>query len=245
MGELYGLVGKQIDYSRSPELFGEFFRLSGTDARYELFDLQDISELTRILTLPDLKGFNVTIPYKRAVIPFLDRLDESARALGVVNTVKIEKDGTRTGYNTDIHGFMHLWKLVVPTGTGPALILGNGATARTVRHVLDNLGIAHRTVSRHPAPGMLSYDELTPEILRQYPVIVHTTPLGNANHPGQKPALPYEGLDAGHYLIDLNYAPPVTPFLEEGLRRGAVAANGWAMLKAQARRAFEIWTGRK
>jgi len=242
MDKLYGLAGKNIGYSHSPALFKEFFKRAGMHAEYRLFDIPEPDALKDLFAIPDLKGFNVTIPYKQAIIPLLDQLSAGAGKTGVVNTVKYE-NGKWKGYNTDIDGFRQALDLFISPTVDRALVLGNGATARTVRYVLREKQIPFHTISRTKQKNVISYDELTPELVRKHPLIINTTPLGNKNYPGQKPPLPYHALSPFHYLMDLNYNPPYTPFLAEGLQRGAQVKNGLGMLMFQAIKSFEIWTG--
>jgi shikimate dehydrogenase len=240
MADLFGLIGKNIGYSRSPELFTAFFEQYGLYAEYRLFDLAGVTEIKKLIDQPALKGFNVTIPYKKAVIPFLDNLDTGAEQTGAVNTVKIV-NGKLYGYNTDIYGFEQALLEFLQPHHRNAIILGDGATARTVRYVLDKLNINYLNVSRSKKKHTITYDELTPAIIGTHKLIINTTPLGNLNHPGQKPSIPYENIKAEHYLFDLNYNPPVTPFLEEGIKRNAVTRNGLKMLELQAVKALQIW----
>jgi len=242
MADRYGVVGKNIGYSLSPSLFEERARRFGIDARYEIFDLPRAVDLVSLFHLPGLKGFNVTIPYKRAIIPYLDTLSKEAQATGVVNTVKYE-NGKWKGYNTDVYGFEKSLEAFVPIRIDKALIAGNGATAQSIRYVLERRGVEVTILSRRKSPGVYTYDEADFRVPASHPLIINTTPLGGAQFPGRKPPLPYEGLGPFHYLMDVHYHPPVTPFLEEGLRRGAQVKNGRAMLVFQARKSFEIWTG--
>ncbi len=242
MRKRFGLIGKNIAYSRSPELFEKFFKELNVNAQYEIFDIPDHTYIKRILELPGLHGVNVTIPYKEAVSAYLDEISPEAKQIGAVNTVKV-KDGKKYGYNTDVFGFeKSLLENLKPFHT-KALILGNGATAKTVRYVLGKLNMDALTVSRNKTTGTITYDEVTPEVLKEYLLIVNTTPLGNLNYPGQKPDLAYKALTPEHLLFDLNYNPPLTPFLQAGLKAGADIKNGWSMLELQARKALEIWLG--
>ncbi len=240
MPDLYGLVGKNIGYSKSPELFKNFFKIQNLNAEYLLFDLESINQLEKILQNPNLKGFNVTIPYKNEILQYLDVISPEALKLQAVNTVKIS-GGKLIGYNTDIYGFELALKKHLKPAHKHALILGNGATAKTVRHVLDTLDITHKTVSRKKSTRTITYKELTPETIRRHLLIINTTPLGNLNFVNQKPPIPYEAITPQHYLFDLNYNPPVSLFLWEGKKRNAQTQNGLKMLELQARKAWEIW----
>ena len=233
-----GLLGCDIGYSRSPELFAEIFRREGLDgSTYRLIDRPEVgSFFSEIRRTTQWDGFNVTTPYKTAVIPYLDRLDPSASAVGAVNCVTC-REAILTGYNTDVEGFAASLREEVGEGIlpGSALILGSGGASRAVRVALEQLGIPSETISRSRG---LTYEELTSERLAHTPLIVHATPLGSAKYPGAKPPLPYDALHARQLLIDLTYEPEVTPFLEEGLAHGCRTANGLTMLRAQAEAAW-------
>lgn len=233
-----GLLGHDIGYSRSPKLFEEIFHREGLEgSTYRLIDRPEVEPFVSEVRRTDhWDGFNVTTPYKTAIIPYLDRLDPLAAAVGAVNCVTC-REGLLTGYNTDVEGFAVSLREEVGERTLPssALILGSGGASRAVRVALEQLGIPSETVSRSRG---LTYDKLTPEQLAHTPLIVHATPLGSAKYPGAKPPLPYDALHPGQLLIDLTYEPEVTPFLAEGRAHGCRTANGLTMLRAQAEAAW-------
>ncbi|MDD7469360.1 MAG: shikimate dehydrogenase [Porphyromonas sp.] len=233
-----GLLGLDIGYSRSPELFEEIFRREGLEgSTYRLIDRPEVEPFVSEVRRTDhWDGFNVTTPYKTAIIPYLDRLDPLAAAVGAVNCVTC-REGLLTGYNTDVEGFAVSLREEVGERTLPssALILGSGGASCAVRVALEQLGISSKTVSRSRG---LTYDKLTQEQLAHTPLIVHATPLGSAKYPGAKPPLPYDALHPGQLLIDLTYEPEVTPFLAEGRAHGCRTANGLTMLRAQAEAAW-------
>lgn len=233
-----GLLGRDIGYSRSPKLFEEIFHREGLEgSTYRLIDRPEVEPFVSEVRRTDhWDGFNVTTPYKTAIIPYLDRLDPLAAAVGAVNCVTC-REGLLTGYNTDVEGFAVSLREEVGERTLPssALILGSGGASRAVRVALEQLGIPSETVSRSRG---LTYDKLTPEQLAHTPLIVHATPLGSAKYPGAKPPLPYDALHPGQLLIDLTYEPEVTPFLAEGRAHGCRTANGLTMLRAQAEAAW-------
>lgn len=233
-----GLLGRDIGYSRSPVLFEEIFRREGLiGSTYRLIDRPEVGPfVSEVRRTAHWDGFNVTTPYKTAIIPYLDRLDRLATAVGAVNCVTC-REGFLTGYNTDVEGFTASLREEVGEGTLPssALILGSGGASCAVRVALEQLGIPSETVSRSRG---LTYDKLTPEQLAHTPLIVHATPLGSAKYPGAKPPLPYDALHPGQLLIDLTYEPEVTPFLAEGQVHGCRIANGLTMLRAQAEAAW-------
>lgn len=238
----FGLIGKSLSHSFSKIYFEEKFRREHIDATYSLFELADITEITDFLQQnPDLAGFNVTIPYKQQIFPYLDELSEEANAVGAVNTVVIQNIDNQIitkGYNTDIIGFRDsLQGIKIPES---ALILGTGGAAAAVKYVLEQMKCACTVVSRNPERG-LSYSALTPEILHQQKLIVNCTPVGTFPDIHEKPDIPYEGISGEHFLYDLVYNPSETAFLKEGILRGAKTQNGLAMLHAQAEAAWSFF----
>lgn len=238
-----GLIGKTLSHSFSKSYFEEKFQrehISGFS--YELFELADIQKITGFIQRhPNLIGFNVTIPYKQAIIPYLNELSEEVAAVGAVNTVVVEHIADQTvtkGFNTDILGFRKsLYGTNLPD---KALVLGTGGAAAAVTYMLESLGCRCTAVSRDPQRG-LPYSALTPEIIAYHKLIVNCTPLGTYPNINEKPDIPYEGISGDHFLYDLVYNPAVTAFLEEGARRGAKVQNGLQMLYAQAEAAWDIW----
>lgn len=238
----FGLVGRNISYSFSRGYFARKFRELGLEHySYVNFDLEAIEGLPDVLREnPDLKGLNVTIPYKEAVIPLLDGLREEASHIGAVNTLCFEEGGL-IGYNTDVYGFQKTLEPLLSRQHEEALVLGTGGASKAVVYVLEKLKIAYLQVSRTPAPGQRSYESLTGEDIRSRTIIINTTPLGT--HPAitEKPPIPYDGIGAAHLLYDLIYNPERTAFLQEGESRGARVMNGLPMLEYQAERAWELW----
>ncbi len=244
----YGLIGYPLTHSFSQRYFTEKFTLEGIkDSQYELFEMPDITALPDLLQTDDLRGLNVTIPHKQAVQPYLDRLDASAEKVGAVNVIKIESDGSRTGYNSDYYGFRQSlvdWfeELAIdPTNFGgQALILGTGGASRAVMAALTDLGIDYRLVSRTKSTETLSYDEL-PEYIGSYRLIINSSPVGTYPRTDQAPVLRYDKLTAWHLLYDLVYNPAETRFMQLGRKQGAATHNGLRMLELQAEKAWEIW----
>lgn len=238
----YGLIGRNIDYSFSPGYFREKFnRLQLTDCHYETFDLPRISDLPDLLAeYPDLKGLNVTIPYKESVIPILKTLDETALQIGAVNTIQFTKEGLK-GYNTDSIGFTESLKPLLRDSDRNALILGTGGASKAVAYSMGQLGIKHCYVSRNPGPGQRSYEALDAGLLAENQVIVNCTPLGTFPRVEQAPELPYSALNGSHLLYDLIYNPEETTFLSKGKKQGARIKNGLEMLQLQAEASWEIW----
>jgi shikimate dehydrogenase len=239
----FGLIGKTLSHSFSKIYFEEKFRREQIeDATYSLFEIADINYITDFLRQhPNMVGFNVTIPYKQTIIPYLDALSEEAASVGAVNTVAVQHiDGkiVTKGFNTDIIGFRHsLENVELPDH---ALVLGTGGAAAAVTYVLECRDCQCAAVSRNPERG-LSYPELTPELIEAHKLIVNCTPLGTYPNINEKPDIPYDGISGEHFLYDLVYNPSKTAFLKEGIRRGAKVQNGLQMLYAQAESAWDIW----
>ncbi len=246
--ELYGLIGKHLSHSWSEKYFSQKFAINHIPAKYQLFPLDSIELLPGLIErYPDLKGLNVTIPYKLSVIPFLTSLDREAKMAGSVNTIKIirnDKGVSLVGYNTDIAGFRaSLRKDVKSKKNLNALILGNGGASRSVKHVLRSEGICCTTVTRTSKKNdQLSYDTLNPLHIKDNLLIINTTPLGMFPDMQNCPDIPYEFLTEHHLLIDLIYNPEVTMFLQKGLEKGARVVNGLHMLEKQAEAAWKIWS---
>jgi shikimate dehydrogenase len=242
-----GLIGYPLQHSFSKKYFTDkFSRLQLTDWEYELYPLQEISELWELMiNTPDLIGLNVTIPYKISVIPLLDEVDETAKVAGAVNTIRIVyRNGNQylTGYNTDVYGFEQSLEPLLRPGDTKALILGTGGAAKAVKYVLDTFGIQSRFVSRTADKGAMTYTDLNKEIIKEHSIIINTTPLGMYPDIQNAPAIPYEAINSGHLLYDLVYNPEITLFLQKGVQAGARVKNGLEMLYLQAEKAWEIWT---
>ena len=239
----YGLIGYPLSHSFSQRYFTEKFEKEGIqDCSYSNFSSSSIGELPAVLADAELCGLNVTIPYKQAVMPFLQVLSPVVEAIGACNCIKIE-NGVLTGYNTDVVGFER--SLVGHLGDHhrSALVLGTGGAAKAVEWVLRKLGIEYRLVTRRPRPdtGDIGYADVDAALLKDYTLIVNTTPLGMHPKTEECPPLPYEALGPRHYLFDLIYNPARTLFLQKGEARGAVVENGHAMLVLQAEESWRIW----
>jgi len=239
----FGLVGKTLSHSFSKIYFEEKFRREQiSDAAYYLFEIPDIQDITSLIQQhPDLVGFNVTIPYKQTIIPYLDALSDEATAVQAVNTVLVQRIDDKfvtKGFNTDIIGFRQ--SLQGHDLPACALVLGTGGAAAAVTYVLEGLGCRCTSVSRDEKRG-LPYSALTVETIRQHRLIVNCTPLGTCPDINKKPDIPYEGISGEHFLYDLVYNPAETAFLKEGSLRGAKVLNGLSMLHAQAEAAWQLW----
>ncbi len=239
----YGLIGRPLGHSFSAGYFTEKFRREGiVGCDYALYELPSIGALPDLLAAqPELRGFNVTIPYKQRIFDYLDDVSEEAARIGAVNCVR--RDGGRlTGFNTDIEGIRASLELLL-CGDLPqaALVLGTGGASQAVQYALAEAGIPYAVVSRDLARGNLRYDDLTPEIVIGHRLIVNATPVGTFPRTDEAPALPYEALTPAHCLFDLVYNPAQTQFLLRGTRQGARTLNGFPMLVAQAEASWRIW----
>lgn len=240
----YGLIGFRLSHSFSKRYFTEKFQREGiTDCAYENFQLETIQEFSSLLqTHPNLKGFNVTIPYKEEIIPLLNDLDPAAKEIGAVNVIKILPNGKLIGFNSDYYGFKNSLQTFIPKHINhKALVLGTGGAAKAVVTALIHMGIPYKYVSRHKNTQNLSYDELNESIMNEHSIIVNTSPLGMYPDVDSFPAIPYEYLSSKHYLYDLVYNPEETVFMKKGLDKGAQVINGLPMLIGQAEKAWEIW----
>lgn len=244
---LFGLIGRPIGHSRSAELFSERFARMGLNARYELFELDAITDLHELIaTHPTLIGLNVTSPYKQEVLAQCTQLSPEVEAIGAANTLLITRsshhpeDYTLSAYNTDAHGFAVSLQTLSPQLPHSALILGTGGAARAVAYALEQLAIRYRVVSRRAQAGRLSYEELS-EHLDTVDLIVQATPIGYGIE--ESLPFPYERLNARHLCYDLIYTPSPTQFMRRALAHGARVCDGLSMLHLQAQRAWEIWSG--
>lgn len=243
----YGLLGYPLKHSFSRQFFTEKFSREGTDAQYVNFELPDISRFPEILEQEkDLKGLNVTIPYKEQVIRFLDEISPEAQAIGAVNVIRVTRTGGNVrlkGFNSDIIGFKESLKPLLAPGQDKALILGTGGASKAVKVGLEQLGISTCYVSRHAGPDRITYGQLDQKLLEEYRIIVNCTPCGMFPHTDECPDLPYHLLTSGHLLYDLIYNPEETEFLRRGKMQGATVKNGLEMLHLQAVAGWEFWNG--
>ena len=239
----FGLIGKKLGHSFSAKYFAEKFEREGLrDCDYSLYELPEIECVKEFMLTPDLVGFNVTIPYKQQIIPYLDALDEQAREVGAVNCVKIERDGRRVGYNTDVDGIrLSLDKLLGEEKVSAALILGTGGASQAVQYVLRERGISYKVVSREKDKVDLTYDDLTQDVMATHRLIINASPVGMYPACENCPDIPYAMLSGSHYLFDLVYNPLTTRFMELGAEQGAATLSGIDMLYAQAESAWRIW----
>ena len=239
---VFGLIGYPLSHSFSQRYFTEKFQKEGREGcRYEQFPLASIEAFPALLKeRPQLEGINVTIPYKEQVIPYLDELDERAQQIGACNCIRI-RDGRLKGFNTDAIGFEHSLKEYLQPHHQKALVFGTGGAAKAVKFVLNLLGIDFKSVSRKPSYQSLSYEQVTPELLAGYPLLINTTPLGMFPNTTEAVPIPYEVINDRFYLYDLVYNPAQTLFLQKGAAQGAITKNGYDMLVIQAEESWKIW----
>lgn len=242
----FGLIGYPLGHSFSKKYFSEkFIREKISDCQYEIYPLTSIDLLTELISdTPDLCGLNVTIPYKTAVIRYLDSIDEQARSVGAVNVLKLKRSGDKVfvkGFNSDIDGFRESLAPYLTKSVKNALVLGAGGAAKAVCYVLGESGIKITSVDIVEAEGVINYSEITNKILETNQLIVNTTPLGMFPNISGKPEINYNCLTKSHILYDLVYNPEMTSFLKEGEERGCTVISGLKMLHLQAERSWEIW----
>lgn len=240
----FGLVGKNISYSFSKKYFVEKFQKLGLNSyKYDNYDIPEIEEFPFILYQreDDFQGFNVTIPYKQSIIKYLDEVDEDARKIGAVNTIKVTDDNMLIGYNTDVHGFQKSLKPLLQKHHKKALILGTGGASKAIAYALNKLDVEYEFVSRSASENSLLYSILSQKIIEEYTIIINCTPLGTHPNIEDAPNIPYEFITDKHLLFDLIYNPSETKFLKEGKKRGAIIKNGLEMLELQAEKSWEIW----
>jgi len=237
----YGIIGNPLGHSFSKGFFTEKFVREGIDAQYLNFRILEIKELMNVLKEnPELRGLNVTLPYKTEVIPFLDELSDEAREIGAVNVIQIRK-GHLKGFNSDIIGFTRSIQPLLKPHHRKALIMGTGGASRAIRVGLTRLGLEWKYVSRTPHEGMITYKDITSETFKEYEVIVNCSPVGMFPKVDECPAIPYEYLTPNNLLYDLVYNPETTFFMKKGALQGSVVKNGLEMLYLQAIASWEFW----
>lgn len=239
-----GLLGRNISYSFSRAYFKKKFEEENIkDTSYENFDIASIDLFPSIIeNTNNLKGLNVTIPYKQDVMPFLDKIDKKAKAIGAVNTIKISKKGKLIGYNTDYYGFKKSLEPFIKPHHKKALILGTGGASKAVAYSLKSMGISYKYVSRNLSEGIdFSYDTLSEKDVENHQIIINCTPLGTFPNIDNCPNIPYNAINSNHILFDLIYNPEETKFLKYGKEKQATIINGLNMLKLQAEKAWSIW----
>ena len=245
----YGLIGYPLGHSFSIGYHNQRFADEGINAKYINFEIPNIEQLYEVLGQnPELKGLNVTIPYKEKVMEYLDYISPEARAIGAVNVIRVVHEGSKIvlrGYNSDVIGFVQSIGPMLESYHKKALVLGTGGASKAIAYGLKSLGIDPVFVSRYERPGTIQYQSITPDVVHEYNVIVNCTPLGMFPKIDACPALPYEALDERNILYDLIYNPDETLFMKKGAERGAAVKNGLEMLLLQAFASWEFWTGKE
>lgn len=236
----FGLIGRSLSHSFSQNFFTAKFEAEQRAADYSLIEMESIANINNIIAKYGLVGFNVTIPYKESIIPYLDELTDEARAVGAVNCVAL-RDGKTIGHNTDIRGIEASLGWIDIAEGAKALILGTGGASKAVQYVLKRMGIEYKVVSRDAQRGDITYDELSSEVIKERSLIINTTPVGTAPNIEEAPQLDYSALDESHRLFDLVYNPATTTFMRRGEERGAQTMGGIMMLQTQAIASWHFW----
>jgi len=242
---VFGLIGYPLSHSFSPDYFSQKFSKEGIeDAGYQLFPIETIGKLTELLSSNrNICGLNVTIPYKQQVLPFLDKIDETARFIGAVNTICVLRTSeglSLKGYNTDVIGVRD--SLKGQEHHKKALILGNGGASKAVIYTLNQLGIKYTIVSRTPKESnQISYEQLSEEIILENTLIINTTPLGMSPNINDCPPIPYRTIGQNHFIFDLIYNPEETLLMKKAHQNGAQILNGKLMLYSQAEASWQLW----
>jgi shikimate dehydrogenase len=242
--KLYGLLGKNISYSFSRGYFTDKFeKLKLKKSKYVNFDLQNIEDFPSIIDENEhLKGINVTIPYKEEIIPFLSKIDKTAKKIGAVNTIKFTKRGNLKGYNSDVVGFENSLIPLLKKHHKRALILGTGGASKAIAYALKRNDIKYKFVSRNPeGKKEISYNSLTKEVMEKHTIIINSTPLGTFPDIDKCPNIPYQFITKNHILYDLIYNPAISTFLSKGKEKEAITKNGLQMLELQAEESWRIW----
>ena len=238
----YGLIGKNISYSFSEKYFSKKFKKDKIqNCRYKNFDLNNIKDLVNILKENNLKGLNITIPYKEQVLSYLDEIENNAKLIGAIKTIKINNDNTLTGYNTDFIGFIESLKPYLNSNCKKALILGTGGASKAIEYGLKKLNIKSEKVSRNKKNGDITYQELNSNKINECQIIINTTPIGTFPDIENYPNIPYKYIRKDHICYDLIYNPNETEFLKKSKKNGAITVNGLRMLEIQAEESWKIW----
>ncbi len=241
----YGLIGHPLSHSFSQKYFNQKFENEKiTACTYDLFDIKSLNQFPEILkSNPNLKGLNVTIPYKENILNYLTEIDENAKTIGAINTIKIFNDQKiLKGYNTDYYGFKKSLKPFLDINHERALIFGTGGASKTVKFVLNELNINCLMVSRNPKnDDEISYNDVNEYVIKHHQIIINTTPVGMFPNVNDSLDIHYDTLTEKHLLYDLIYNPEETIFLKKGKEKGCITINGLQMLKLQAERSWEIW----
>ena len=241
----YGLIGYPLGHSFSKNFFKEKFENEKIDAIYSNYEIPTIKDFPDVVASnPELRGLNVTIPYKQQVMEYLDDIAPEAKAIGAVNVVRVEHTGEKPrliGYNSDVIGFTNSIKPLLHPHHKKALILGTGGASKAINYGLHKLGLETLFVSRSARSGCITYDDITKETLKEYEVVVNCSPKGMYPHVDECPDIPYEYLSSDNLLYDLVYNPEETLFMKKGKEQGAQVKNGHEMLILQAIASWDFW----
>jgi len=238
----FGIIGRPLGHSASARHFTAKFENEGLDCHFAQYELPSIEALPELLERVPLEGFNVTIPYKQQVMRYLDGLSDEAAKIGAVNCVRRHADGRMIGHNTDIIGLrVALAELLDGVVPEHALVLGTGGASQAVQYALTELEIPFDLISRDPAKGNYTYDNLPVEVVAESKLIINATPVGTWPNVEEAPRIPYAYITPEHHLLDLVYNPPLTQFLDYGQQRGAKIMNGERMFLGQAAAGWAIW----
>lgn len=238
----FGIIGRPLGHSASARHFTAKFENEGLDCHFAQYELPSIEALPELLERVPLEGFNVTIPYKQQVMRYLDGLSDEAAKIGAVNCVRRHADGRMIGHNTDIIGLrVALAELLNGVVPEHALVLGTGGASQAVQYALTELEIPFDLISRDPAKGNYTYDNLPVEVVAESKLIINATPVGTWPNVEEAPRIPYAYITPEHHLLDLVYNPPLTQFLDYGQQRGAKIMNGERMFLGQAAAGWAIW----
>ena len=241
----FGLIGKNIGYTFSKDYFEKKFKKEKRKATYHIFDIAHINEIQVILeNNKNLKGLNVTIPYKESVMPFLDVVDRESLEIGAVNTIKIDNKKRLIGYNTDHYGFAKAIADFFPIKSKKAIILGSGGSSKAIQYVLKMMGFKTLVISRKKSKSTITYDKLNENFISSHHLIINCTPLGTFPNIHDYPHIPFKYIGKDHMLYDLTYNPKVTEFMQIGMIQGARVSNGYKMLVYQAEKSWKIWNTR-
>ena len=254
-GVLFGLIGYPLGHSFSRKFFTEKFAAENINAEYVNFEIPNAEQLLDMVRdNPNLCGLNCTIPHKQAIIPLLDELSDEAKRIGAVNVIRISRNPESLttpqakergfylkGFNSDIIGFTDSITPLLKPHHKKALVLGTGGASKAICVGLEKMGIEWKYVSRRPAEGHFTYDDITPTIIQEFPIIVNCSPVGMFPHVEECPALPYEAMTERNLLFDLVYNPLETMFMKRGAEHGATVKNGLEMLHLQAIASWEFW----
>ena len=241
--KIVGLLGKNIEHSFSKKYFTDKFAAKGiTDFEYKNFPMDSLEDFKSFWEQnPEVLGLNVTIPYKKTVIPFLAKLNKHAKSIGAVNVIKKRSDGTLKGYNTDYYGFLQALLPLLEPHHKKALVLGTGGASKAVQYALKELQLDCKVVSRTPKKNQLGYDDLNKSLFKEHLIIINCTPLGTSPNTQEFPPIPYKHFSPNHIAFDLIYNPTETLFLSKAKARGASIKNGYEMLLLQADASWKIW----